>query len=633
MIGTGIVWAKDPTAVCLRETWSVAKQDNNPIGFGVDQLWKTKDGYLYTADATLQLTFLGSNPSKVTQHFEMAVESNYVAKSCLAVVDINGSRTQIKAEFGKEQIKVTTTTADGKEIVEIQKIDKPVYFAASVLDLIIKRDGLKTGSKYKADIWDIGTMKPLEYLMAVNQNSTYSYGGKEIPVVKITERTDHETFSYIDEKGTLYSGYDPKMKIFFYRCEKDEIPELKAMTADVLIIPGNMKITFPFRSVSSQIKINWESVDFKDFDLNDNRQKLIKHTNSSGKQEAIVEIRRDNRSFKGKMTLPVIDKTLTAYLADVEYISPSSPVVRKLSAQILNGEKDGWLATQKLTKWVYEYINPSLIPETLTTEQILERKTGKCVEYAVLFASLARAAGLPTKVVMGERYQDNMWIGHLWNEVWLGEWVTIDASHNQVAPDALLLKLAASDAIKGMQKVRNGLIGELDIEIIDVQQETMGTNQKSGLKTGITGQVYTNADFKCRMEIPEGWQLMETQEQGLPELVAQNLNNPLAIQVLVMFSVPQGTTPEQMLKARIPMLKNVLPDFKLLKEEKVKMKAYSTSVGTWEFSHSGKKIKQQNWILVQGDRGFLLVFQASGEEWSKYEVEFQKMREQFVILE
>lgn len=420
---------------CLREEWSVAEQDNNPVGFGLEQMWRTKDGYRYTAEATLKIAFLGSDATTLTQYMEMTVDQNYLAKSYLGVFDINGSRTQIKAEFGNYQVKVITLTADGKETVNIKNVTKPLYFATSFLDCFLKKGSLKAGATAKTVIWDIGSLSPLEYSVTVNERTSYRYNGKKLTVFKITETTDHEVRSLIDKKGNYYSGFDPKLNINYRRVEKAEIPELQALNMDVLLVPGNRRVAFPFRSIFSKIKVKWASLAFKEFEFNDNRQKLISHQSGPEKQEAILEIQREQRNFTGKVVLPVKEAALAPFLADVQYITPSSPEVQSLSRQILNGEKDGWRAAQKLTQWVFEYIKPAMIPETLTTEQILERKTGKCVEYAVLFASLARAAGLPTRVVMGERYQDNMWIGHLWNEVWLGEWVTVDASHNQVAPE------------------------------------------------------------------------------------------------------------------------------------------------------------------------------------------------------
>jgi hypothetical protein len=629
VMACGIVSAEEK---CLREAWSVAEQDGKPVGFGFDQMWRTKDGYRYVSEATIQITFLGSKATTMNQYIEMNVDPKYLAKSYVGVFSINGSRTQIKAEFGKEAVKVVTSTADGKESVTTQKVTKPLYFAASYFDLFLKKGPLKVGANQKSVIWDIGSLAPQEYSITVNEKTSYRYNGKKLTVFKITEKGSQEIQSLIDQKGNCYRGFDTKLNISYYRVEKGQIPELKTMNVDALLVPGNRRIAFPFRSISSKVKVKWASVKFQEFDFNDNRQKLISHRATAAKQEAILEIKREHRDFSGKVVLPVKEPALAPYLADVQYITPSSPAVQKLSRQILNGEQDGWRATQKLTNWVFEYIKPALIPETLTTEQILERKSGKCVEYAVLFAALARAAGLPTKVVLGERYQDNMWIGHLWNEVWLGEWVAVDASHNQVVPDALLLKFVASDTIFGTLKVRTGLIGELEIEILDVQLKAADEAEKLDLTTGIVGQTYTNADFKCRMTIPEGWSLLETKEKGMPELVVQNQKNLLAAHVLLMFSVPRGTTAELVLSSRITVLKNALPEFNLLEEKKQTIKEVPAAIGTWEFTHSGIKIKQQNWIVIHGDVGYLLVFQASSNEWQQYEPEFQKMREQFTMF-
>ncbi|MGD8400734.1 MAG: transglutaminase-like domain-containing protein, partial [Bacillota bacterium] len=415
----GIAAAKEK---CLREVWSIAEQDDKPVGFGFDQVWRTKDGYRYVSEATIQISFLGSKATVATQYMEAKVDRNYLAQSYLGVFNINGSRTQIKAEFSNEEVKVVTLTADGKETVKIQKITQPLYFASSYLDFFLKKGALKVGATAKSNIWDIGSLAPLEYSITVNEKKSYRYNRKKLTVFKITEKSNHEVQSLIDKKGNYYSGYDSKLDISFRRVKKGQIPELKTMNLNALLVPGNRRVNFPFRSISSKIKVKWgTSLKLKEFEFNDNRQKLISHQSVAAKQEAILEIKRERRDFSEKVVLPLKEPALAPYLADVQYITPSAPAVQKLSRQILNGETDGWRATQKLTKWVFEYIKPAMIPETLTTKQILEGKTGKCVEYAVLFAALARAAGLPTRVVLGERYQDNVWIGHLWNEVWLGE--------------------------------------------------------------------------------------------------------------------------------------------------------------------------------------------------------------------
>jgi hypothetical protein len=68
---------------------------------------------------SIQIAFLGSKATRVTQHMEMNVDQNYLAKAYCGVVNINGSRTQIKADFRDDQVKVVTVTADGKETEQV----------------------------------------------------------------------------------------------------------------------------------------------------------------------------------------------------------------------------------------------------------------------------------------------------------------------------------------------------------------------------------------------------------------------------------------------------------------------------------------------------------------------------------
>jgi transglutaminase-like putative cysteine protease len=63
---------------------------------------------------------------------------------------------------------------------------------------------------------------------------------------------------------------------------------------------------------------------------------------------------------------------------------------------------------------------------------VIQSKKGDCTAYALLFTTLARAAGIPAReaggwLYMGDEYQAFGF--HAWNEVILdGHWVPVDAS-------------------------------------------------------------------------------------------------------------------------------------------------------------------------------------------------------------
>ena len=134
-------------------------------------------------------------------------------------------------------------------------------------------------------------------------------------------------------------------------------------------------------------------------------------------------------------------------------------------------ENDPPRLVQKLLLWVYQNVKAEYTAETLTGPQVLERKRGKCSEYTTLFASLARAAGIPTRIAFGEATTGTVWVGHLWCEVWLGDWVAVDAAAGIFVKSPSHLKFIDSPTLKGTQSIRWRLVDNLSIEILNFKEE------------------------------------------------------------------------------------------------------------------------------------------------------------------
>ncbi len=621
------------TETTLSETWSLLEQEEKAIGFSFDRYLRTEEGYLYTSNGVLQLEILGGPAQKMNIYAELCVDEHYLAKAYKIITDLGGKQNQITGTLTDGQITIVTTGPDGKDFQSVFQPEETgsLYFKESFLNYIAETKGLLVGEKYTAKVWDYGSNSLSNFTFKVEEKATYQYQGEAVAVFSLIEEEPGQTTWLVSADGDVYYSYNPLQNLSARKVEKEEIPELSALSLDVLLVPGNIRITHPFRSLSSKIKVIWEDVDFADFNFTDNRQRLLDHTITATTHEALLEISKDQRDFSGRVTLPLTESKFAPYLADTRFIAPSLPEVKELVKTICGEEIDGWLVTQKILSWLYQNIQPEMIPQTLTTKEILVERKGKCAEYAILFTAMSRAAGLPTTIALGERYQDGVWVGHLWNEVWLGEWVAVDPSHNQLAPDALLLKFVDSPEVMGTQKVRMGLIGKLGIIIEDV---SLAEEEKPAvtLHTGIQGQTYTNADYRCRLTIPKGYQLIETEEQGMLMLAVVNTTGPETQIVLLPFSVPEGTIGAQILSSRIPVLGQVLPGFILISQESGEINDYPAAIGTWTYEH-GKTFKQQNWIIINNDCGYLFVFNSSTEVWNNYESDFAAIREGFEIVD
>lgn len=125
-------------------------------------------------------------------------------------------------------------------------------------------------------------------------------------------------------------------------------------------------------------------------------------------------------------------------------IQPEVRAVRRMAQRIADKEKRVVHVVARLAGWIYQEIEYSAIakPESTPT-RTLEERSGTALEQANLFASFARALGIPTRHCAGLLIQKDAAIYHTWVEVWVQEqWLPVDPSVNRVGLPAGYLLLS-----------------------------------------------------------------------------------------------------------------------------------------------------------------------------------------------
>ncbi len=129
----------------------------------------------------------------------------------------------------------------------------------------------------------------------------------------------------------------------------------------------------------------------------------------------------------------------------------ATPVVAR--AALIQRPKKFWSDPDRVAGLIMHYVS-ALLPDKHHTFSMadavttLERGAGDCTEHAVLFASLMRAAKIPTRLVAGMQLtRGGMWGYHMWNAYWNGsEWQSIDPSTMSYRPGALHVALGRGTA-------------------------------------------------------------------------------------------------------------------------------------------------------------------------------------------
>ena len=121
--------------------------------------------------------------------------------------------------------------------------------------------------------------------------------------------------------------------------------------------------------------------------------------------------RREQKSgIDATKTRPIIDEERSKY---AKYLAANTHVIiddniKALSAKITGGETNPVLAARKLYDWTLQNVDYWVkYPDKLkasgigSTEYCLTNRTGNCTDFHSLWASLARAGGIPTQIVYG----------------------------------------------------------------------------------------------------------------------------------------------------------------------------------------------------------------------------------------
>jgi hypothetical protein len=164
-------------------------------------------------------------------------------------------------------------------------------------------------------------------------------------------------------------------------------------------------------------------------------------------------------------SLPYAGAAQRADLEATPFLQIEHPSVQAAAHEAVGDERDPLRAAQRVQAWVYDHLEKRPAATIPNAVQVLQTRAGDCNEHAVLYAALARAVGLPARVVAGVVYADGAFLYHAWDEVWLGErWVTVDPTFNQLPADATHIKLVVGGPDTHTALVP--LIGHLGIDLI-----------------------------------------------------------------------------------------------------------------------------------------------------------------------
>lgn len=177
--------------------------------------------------------------------------------------------------------------------------------------------------------------------------------------------------------------------------------------------------------------------------------------------------------------------SLGLYLASTRELDLTDKMLRTRAAALAQGSRSDVETARRVWTYVKDSFDYKLGATLFaTSREALRTMKGDCSEAAVLTAALLRAAGVPSRVVLGyASLGQGVWIGHAWAEAWLGGsepgagtgggWIGLDAAlrefptgPHRVALVALSGRESGGDMKTAATNLMLSTLNNLDIEIL-----------------------------------------------------------------------------------------------------------------------------------------------------------------------
>lgn len=224
----------------------------------------------------------------------------------------------------------------------------------------------------------------------------------------------------------------------------------------------------------------------------------------------ILEVRRSvphNREVR-----PVaITTALRPYLQPNALLQSDDEGVRQIASSVVHEGDSAWEAARALQRWTAENMHFDLGIAVVPASEVAKDHGGTCFGYSVLLGSLARAAGIPSRVRIGLVYAGGIWGGHAWVELLIGnEWISIDGALYAPGPaDAARFSVFTSSLEEGTVGTLGGLgqvLGNVDIKILEYTVDGKNTVVDENAKPySIEGNTYRNPWIGLSVAAPSGF--------------------------------------------------------------------------------------------------------------------------------
>ncbi|MBC7287109.1 MAG: transglutaminase domain-containing protein [Armatimonadetes bacterium] len=425
----------------------------------------------YTTRMQFQLV-LNNTPLQASNEINVTTDSQLRPVKITMVADELGRSKTVRAEVMGSALQVEVE-AGGKQYT--RRIPLPPDWGSD-LEFVMRAaaGNLKPGDRFAVSIFDPQLIDFDRHHITVGQWRETEIGGQKRRVLEISDETEKlklKSRMLIDADGVMW---------------RQEVPGILNMVLEKVTEEEAKKVGHPL-SLTNRVEV--------DKPLPERPESLASLTLAARLENALeppVPSTERQQVSEKKAGVYLVRLTAAQRPSQIQPMPPAAPAdvaeflgptplaqctdqdIQRKASEIVAGAKDSWDAATRIVRWVYANLRKvASEPRPVSAAEVLQSMTGDCTEHAVLAGTLARAAGLPSKMCVGLAYTGGAFYYHAWVKIWVGDWAEMDPTWGELLVDPSHILVADGNfdeiSIARMSLATARTIGQLKISIIEAR--------------------------------------------------------------------------------------------------------------------------------------------------------------------
>jgi Transglutaminase-like superfamily len=442
--------------------WMEVFLNRTKIGYSLNQIQPLDAGYAVHDSLFLQLNVLG-RPNVIRSETQALVDNHFRLRRFRFSMHSGVTQFEITGEVNRDALIIKQKGSPDRKL----RLEGPLFIGAS-LDFYFRGEDLALGRSFRIPFFDPSTLSRKTIVVRVSGREDIRIHGIPYKSLRLeTEIMGQPAYFWLDDKGSILKETG-LMGMTLVRSNPTQAPkDISGGGGDLYeLVSIRPDRRLPRPRQLTCLKLNLEGLSQTTFDttaLGGGRQRYQRNGD--------LEVTAEDPPASGSYSLPYtnLSEEMGKYLRPELTIESDDPGIQDKAREIARGGHDPVRVARRLMTWVYLKVDKRPVLSVPSAREVLVTRVGDCNEHAVLLAAFLRASGIPARVCAGLVYVRGNFYYHAWTEGYVGKWLSMDATLDQMPADATHITLARGDL--DSQTTIISLIGKLKIKVLDYRYD------------------------------------------------------------------------------------------------------------------------------------------------------------------